>query len=40
MISCQIECTIATAPIDDDYLGVTGSLTQAPKKPLDARGFV
>jgi len=40
MISCQIDRRIAAAPIDYDYLGVTGSLTQAPKKPLNARGFV
>ena len=40
MISCQIDRAIATAAIDDDYLGVICSLTHAAKKPLDTRGFV
>jgi hypothetical protein len=40
MISGQIGRGIAAAPIDDDYLSATSSLTQAPKKPLDASSFV
>jgi len=40
MTSCQIDRRIAAPPIDDDYLGVAGSLTQTPQKPPDARSFV
>jgi hypothetical protein len=40
MISCQIDRGIAAAPVDNEYLSVTSSLTQAPKKPLDASRFV
>jgi len=40
MISCQVDRRIATATIDYDYLGTSSSLRQAPKKPLDGRGFI
>jgi hypothetical protein len=40
MMLREVECAIATATIDHDYLGRPSSLTQALKKPLNARGFV